>query len=193
MTTVAIIPARGGSRRIPRKNIRPFFGVPIIAYSIRAAHDSCLFDHVVVTTDDTEIGGVAEEHGAEVYFRNEAYGRDEVGTQAVARECLEGLSYRAHTACVIYATAPLMKLSDLIWAAEHRYLGFTMSVGYPPLRDAAQFYWGMADWFLRDVPLINPDTVLIPIAAERVCDINTMEDWTRAEKMYAKLGEKEGV
>jgi len=70
--TIAIIPARGGSKRIPRKNIRPFCGKPMIARSIEAALESGVFDAVVVSTDDEEIASVAESFGAQVPFRRPA-------------------------------------------------------------------------------------------------------------------------
>ena len=66
---IAVIPARGGSKRIPRKNIREFAGRPMIAYAIDAAHASGLFDHVLVSTDDAEIAQIAQRHGAEVPFK----------------------------------------------------------------------------------------------------------------------------
>ncbi|HAC68696.1 MAG TPA: pseudaminic acid cytidylyltransferase, partial [Pseudomonas sp.] len=72
MTAIAIIPARGGSKRIPRKNIKTFHGRPMIAYSIRAALDSGLFARVIVSTDDAEIAEVARAYGAEVPFMRPA-------------------------------------------------------------------------------------------------------------------------
>ena len=69
---IAIIPARGGSKRIPRKNIRPFAGKPLIAYTIEAAVKSGLFDHVIVSTDDAEIAAVAREYGATTPFERPA-------------------------------------------------------------------------------------------------------------------------
>ena len=67
-TAIAIIPARGGSKRIPRKNIRPFFGKPIISYSIQAALKAAVFDRVIVSTDDPEIAEVGRTYGAEIPF-----------------------------------------------------------------------------------------------------------------------------
>ena len=70
---IAIIPARGGSKRIPRKNVKGFCGKPMIAWSIEAAKESGLFDHIIVSTDDFEIAEVAKQWGAEVPFLRPAY------------------------------------------------------------------------------------------------------------------------
>jgi N-acylneuraminate cytidylyltransferase len=112
MKRVAIIPARGGSKRIPRKNIKPFFGQPMISYSIRAAQESGLFDSVVVSTDDEEIADVARSFGADIPFmRPPSLADDHTGTGAVVCSALDwflqnGIAYDA--ACCIYATAPLL-------------------------------------------------------------------------------------
>ncbi|WP_303830557.1 pseudaminic acid cytidylyltransferase [Asticcacaulis taihuensis] len=112
MKRVAIIPARGGSKRIPRKNIKPFFGRPMISYSIRAAQESGLFDSVVVSTDDEEIAEVARSFGADIPFMRPAdLANDHAGTGAVVIHALEwfeenGVDYDA--VCCIYATAPLL-------------------------------------------------------------------------------------
>lgn len=112
MKRVAIIPARGGSKRIPRKNIKPFFGQPMIGYSIRAAQESGLFDSIVVSTDDDEIADVARSFGADIPFMRPAdLANDHAGTGAVVVHALQwfaehGMAYDA--ACCIYATAPLL-------------------------------------------------------------------------------------
>ena len=110
---IAVIPARGGSKRIPRKNIKSFLGKPIIAYSIEEAINSKLFDKVIVSTDDEEIAKVAKEHGAEVPFiRPKAISDDFTGTNAVVKHAInwfleQGVSI--NYACCIYATAPLLQ------------------------------------------------------------------------------------
>ncbi len=194
MTCVAIIPARGNSRRIPRKNIKEFHGKPIIAYSIEAAKsmtDDCKFDYIVVSTDDGEIAKIAERYGAWVQFREEKYANDEVGTQQVAKYVLGKMNARpTDFAVVIYATAPLLDRHNLwegIITAMKQHFSFSMSVGTDPLCDAGQFYCGQVSSFYLGVPLISPFTAMIPIDTNRVCDINTTEDWARAEQMYAAL------
>ena len=109
---IAIIPARGGSKRIPRKNIREFAGKPMIAHAIDAAHRSGLFDRIVVSTDDEEISTIAKIHGAEVPFMRPAELADDfVGTTPVVRHALETLGAQGAViefACCIYATAPFV-------------------------------------------------------------------------------------
>ena len=193
--SVAIIPARGGSRRIEKKNIKTFHGKPILAYSIEAAHASRLFDWVVVSTDDPEIAKVAKIYGAEVYLRPDEYAVNEVGTQAVVQQYLLAHGHHRDTVCCIYATSPLMDVLDLAQGYKvlraNQGANYVMSVGYPPLQDAAQFYWGWAEAFREGAPLIGPLTKMIHVAPERVCDINTHEDWARAELMYTALMEKQ--
>ncbi len=117
MKAVAIITARGGSKRIPRKNIRPFHGRPIIAYSIEAAIASALFEDVMVSTDDEEIAAVAREHGAEVPFMRSAATSDGFATTAdvlmeVLQTYIEG--HRSFDfACCIYPTAPFVTPAKL--------------------------------------------------------------------------------
>jgi pseudaminic acid cytidylyltransferase len=194
---VAIIPARGGSQRIPRKNIRPFRGQPIIAYSIEAAKLSRQFDAIYVSTDDDEIAAVAHRLGVYTLKRDEQYARDEVGTQEVMRNAIASLACGSteayggiEAACCIYPTAPLMDPGDII--TGYNYLlkcqaAFAFSVGTEPLQDAGQFYWGRPASFVYRWPLHGPDTVMVAIDSKRVCDINTEEDWARAERMYATL------
>jgi pseudaminic acid cytidylyltransferase len=118
MSSIAIIPARGGSKRIPRKNIRQFLGKPIIAYSIQAALDCNLFDDVMVSTDDDEIASIAKAYGAAVPFRrSERNANDIASTLDVVLEVLqvyEGLGKYFDTGCCIYPTAPFAKPSHLL-------------------------------------------------------------------------------
>jgi len=114
---VAIIPARGGSKRIPRKNINEFCGKPMIAWSIEAAQQSSCFDRLIVSTDDDEIAEVARRFGAEVPFmRPAALSDDHTGTTSVIRHAVkwciqQGLQPR-HVCC-IYATAPFITPGDI--------------------------------------------------------------------------------
>ena len=183
---ICIIPARGGSRRIPRKNIRDFNGEPIISYSIRNAQ-KVGFDRIVVSTEDPEIANIAMVYGTdvEIFQRSFAMARDDVGTQAVARDCLEGLKLRGGRCCVLYATVPLLT-PQLIAAGEH-HRGYAVGVGVEPLRDAGAFYWGTIGDFRAGEPLYNEETRLIVIPEPRICDINEEEDWARAEQMYERL------
>lgn len=114
---LAVIPARGGSKRIPRKNIKPFCGKPMIAWSILVAKQSGLFDRIIVSTDDAEIAEVARTWGAETPFvrppelSNDFAGTTEVIAHATQWALNEGLMLDA--VCCIYATAPLIQAEDL--------------------------------------------------------------------------------
>lgn len=113
MSKVAIIPARGGSKRIPRKNIRPFLGKPIITYAINAALQSGLFDEVMVSTDDADIADVARQSGASVPFLRGAETASDMATTAdVLLEVLNQYAQRGTTfdyGCCLYPTAPFIK------------------------------------------------------------------------------------
>lgn len=117
MKNIAIIPARGGSKRIPRKNIKPFMGKPIIAYSIEAALRSELFDEVMVSTDDEEIAEIARKYGAKVPFmRSAETSNDYAGTADVILEVLKkykDLGREFDTICCIYSTAPFVTSGKL--------------------------------------------------------------------------------
>lgn len=111
MTNIAVIPARGGSKRIPRKNIKEFYGKPLIAYSIEAALESGCFDRVIVSTDDEEIAKVATKYGAEVPFmRSDELANDHAGTTPVIQDALKRIDDdNVQYVCCIYATAPMIK------------------------------------------------------------------------------------
>ena len=114
---VAIIPARGGSKRIPRKNIKPFHGQPMIAWSIQAALQSDCFDHVIVSTDDYEIADISKAHGATVPFiRPVELSDDYTGTIPVIAHAIDWVNQHignVELACCIYATAPFVSAEDI--------------------------------------------------------------------------------
>ena len=122
MHKIAIIPARGGSKRIPKKNIRQFHGHPIIAYAIQCAQKSNLFDRIIVSTEDNEIAEVATSFGAEVpFFRSQQNADDYSTTSAVLVEVLEELKARNELpdlACCLYPTTPLLLPTDVITGLE---------------------------------------------------------------------------
>ncbi|WPN76285.1 pseudaminic acid cytidylyltransferase [Pseudomonas germanica] len=224
MSNVAIIPARGGSKRIPRKNLLPFDGVPMIVRSIRTAVDSGLFDQVVVSTDDADIADVARAHGAQVPFlRPVDLADDFTGTAAVIVHALQQLPAFDY-ACCVYATAPLLQVrylrqgielleqrSDKSFAFSVCSFGFPvqraltldgqggLSALYPEFRntrsqdlpeafqDAGQFYWGRTEAWLRGEVLYSPASLPVILPRHLVQDIDTLEDWKRAEYLYAAL------
>jgi N-acylneuraminate cytidylyltransferase len=119
---IAIIPARGGSKRIPKKNIKPFLGVPIITYSIKVALESRLFDEVMVSTDDVEIAEIAKQYGAQIPFlRSETTSNDFASTDDVLIEVLSTYKEKGHVfdyACCLYPTAPFVSSEKLINAFD---------------------------------------------------------------------------
>ena len=220
---LAVIPARGGSKRIPRKNIKLFCGKPMIVWSIEAAKESGLFERIVVSTDDAEIAAIAMEWGAEVPFlRPEELSNDHVGTAPVVAHALQWVLDQKLTVsatCCIYATAPFVKTEDLKrglqaldsgdWdyafsvtdfaAPIFRSFNLTSEGGiemfFPQyfetrsqdlpvaLHDAGQFYWGRPEAWLAGKRLFDRCSRPIPIPRWRVQDIDTWEDWERAETM----------
>lgn len=122
MKNLAVIPARGGSKRIPGKNIRDFLGKPIIAYSIETALKSDLFEEVMVSTDEEEIAEVAKRYGADVPFMRSADTADDYATLSDVMEevktCYKTENKAFDYICCILATAPLMRMSDLVKGYE---------------------------------------------------------------------------
>jgi pseudaminic acid cytidylyltransferase len=224
---LAIIPARGGSKRIPRKNIKPFGGHPMIAWSIAAAQQSGCFDRIIVSTDDAEIAQVAQAHGAEVPFvRPPELSDDHTGTipviaHAIAWQNANGQS--VSQCCCIYATAPFVQAQDLqrglsvLQTSGAQYAFSVTSYAFPIQRairitpeqrvamfqpeqfgtrsqdleeawhDAGQFYWGAASAWLTGKLLFSRDAAPVPLPRHRVQDIDTPEDWARAELMFNLL------
>lgn len=230
---VAIIPARGGSKRIPRKNVRLFAGKPIIAHSIGAALDSGCFDRVIVSTDDAEIAAVAREWGAETPFvRPPELSDDHTGTNAVVKHAINWLAEQgtpADYACCIYATAPFVQARYLqeglarLLERRHGYAFSVTSFPFPIQRairinaegaveaiwpenifrrsqdleeafhDAGQFYWGSTDAYLTDEVVFSPASVPIVLPRHLVQDIDTFEDWRRAELMFRVIQEEQAA
>jgi len=190
----AIIPARGGSKRLPGKNIRPFLGKPIIAYAIETARQSGLFSSVYVSTDDSAIAEVAFSYGARVLNRPAHLADDKAGTPAVMQyHATEFQLCRSSYLCCIHPTAVLMTVEDLhTGLTELKNFGADFAFGFAddPLRDTGSFYWGGTKAFASGDPWFGTGTLMIPIPPERACDINTIEDWSRAEAMYAALHRK---
>ena len=229
---IAIIPARGGSKRIPRKNIKDFYGKPLIAYSIQAALESKLFNRIIVTTDDKEIANIAKEYGADVPFlRPKELSDDFTGTADVAKHTLEWLRKNGEIydyACIIYATAPLLTSQYLIEGFEKLRDSDAIntfsatSMPFPIQRtfkvndkgrcemftpeyymarsqdleeayqDAGQFYWTKVDQASNEI-MFGKDSIPIILPRHLVQDIDTLEDWQRAEIMYKVLQEQEQI
>lgn len=188
---VAIIPARGGSQRIPRKNIRDFRGKPIIAYSIEAAKKTGLFgEHIYVSTDDPEIAKLAADLRVCPLYRPAHLAHNDVGTQEVMAYTLGDMLEKPRDddyACCIYPTVPMLTKEDLERGYLHCHLksgAYAFAVGAHPLCDAGWFYWGSVLHFKHGQPLVHPTSTMVPIEESRCIDINTEEDFRQAEAMY---------
>lgn len=192
--TLAVIPAKGTSTRLPGKNIRDFHGHPIIAYSIAAARHAAIFDQIVVSTDDQITANIATHYGAAAIWRPAALCEQDVGTQDVARHAAGMFPQHEHVCC-IYATAPTIPISSLkhgllkINGALANTCFFAVGVGIDPLQDAGQFYWSQRFALIDRMQLYAASTALIPIQRERICDINTEDDWQRALGLYEQFTE----
>lgn len=185
---IAVIPARGGSRRIPRKNIKPFGGKPMIAWPIEAARESRLFDEVYVSTEDDEISAIAQDWGARPIKRSAHLARDEIGTQEVMRSALMLLDAAVPPrVCCIYPCTPLLRYFDLIEAHDTlvtQRRGYVVAVGDSPLRDIGWFYFGLSSCFAAGTPLYGHHTGLYVVDERRAIDINNSEDWNAALKVF---------
>lgn len=228
---IAVIPARGGSKRIPRKNIKDFCGKPMIAWSIEAAKASRLFDHIIVSTDDAEIAEVAKQWGAEIPFmRPDELSDDYAGTTEVIAHAVQwaiNQGFDVDAVCCLYATAPFVQVADLKrgWEAlesGHWAYAFTVTDFAAPifrsfkqtcdggiemffpeyfstrsqdlpaaLHDAGQFYWGRTNAWLEGIRIFDRHSFPVVIPRWRVQDIDTPEDWFRAELVYKALFSKE--
>lgn len=162
MTNICVIPARGGSKRIPGKNIKSFFGKPMIAWSINAAQNSDLFDRIIVSTDDPEIALVSKKYGASVPFiRPSELSDDFIGTAPVVNHAISQLvadNLESHDICCLYATAPfvtaelLRKGLHLLRSSSDKSFVFT-ATEYPyPIQRALKF-----DALKSSVSMFNPD------------------------------------
>jgi pseudaminic acid cytidylyltransferase len=228
---IAVIPARGGSKRVPRKNVKPFRGKPMIAYSIEAALSSTLFDHVIVSTEDPEITRVAIAHGASVPFvRPRELADDFTSITEVLVHAVEWMQTKVWapaSVCCIYATAPFIDVGDLRRGAEAIDSGYwdyafavtdfpapifrafsarpdggvemffpghfeTRSQDLPvALHDAGQFCFGTREAWLGRRRVFGPRSFPVIIPRWRVQDIDTLEDWKRAELIHEVLGWRE--
>jgi len=233
---IAIIPARGGSKRIPRKNIRPFQGRPMIHWPIQTALDTGLFDQVVVSTDDEEIADVAHAAGAVTPFlRPKDLADDFTGVIPVIAHAMDEIAQAQGQdpalVCAIYATAPFLRTErliagyDALMAAPHHdyaisvtefpfpvqralkrvetehgpglapmYPEFIQSRSQdlePGFHDAAQFFWARPAALRAHAPVFSPRAIPIAIPSKYVQDIDTPDDWARAEVMFNALNTRD--
>lgn len=230
---LAVIPARGGSKRIPRKNVKEFCGKPMLAWSIEAALTSGCFDEVVVSTDDSQIAEVALAHGASIPFMRPAeLSDDHTGTIPVVRhaaQCFLDQGRAPDSVCCLYATAPFVRADDLrrgldvLETTGSDYAFSVTSYAFPIQRalrltqggrvemfnpehfttrsqdleeafhDAGQFYWGKALAWLEGRTIFTQASSAVMLPRHRVQDIDTLEDWERAEWLFKAMQQEEGA
>ena len=224
---LCVIPARGGSKRIPRKNIKKFCGKPMIAYAIEAAKISGLFESIVVSTDDSEIASISKAYGAKVPFiRPDNLANDYAGTvEVIAHAIIEYEKSHAspERICCIYPCVPLIKPDDIrdclnllesnsqadyafpvtefpsaIQRGLKRNDQGLMSSFYPDYEqmrtqdlepayyDVGQFYWGYRNSWLNNDSIHNSGAGCV-IPSWRVVDIDTSDDWKRAELLFKQM------
>ncbi len=226
---VAVIPARGGSKRIPKKNIKEFAGKPILAWSIEAAKKSGLFERIIVSTDDSDIVDVARAYGAEVPFQRPAeLSDDHTGIIEVVQHAIGWLrdeKVPVEYVCCILATAPFLKADTLSLALDRlleskaSYAFSVTGYAFPiqrairinstgrvealwpeniPARsqdleetyhDAGQFYWGTVEAFAQGEVIFSNRSIPVRLPGYLVQDIDTPDDWQRAELMFTALRE----
>ncbi len=221
---VAIIPARGGSKRIPRKNVRELSGHPLLWWSVQLCLESGAFDDVIVSTDDDEIADIARAAGASAPFVRPAHLADDIAPTvdviAHAIEWLDSVGRTVDLACCVYPASiflgpqDLLRSRDLLVATAHAaYVATVTRYPHPVQRamamsddgrlsfvqpefagsrtqdleerwhDAGQFYWGRAQAWRERLPIL-PNAVGYAVESSRVCDIDTEEDWRRAESLH---------
>lgn len=222
---IAIIPARGGSKRIPNKNIKNFKGRPMISWSIKAAFKSRLFDKIFVSTDSKKIANIAKKYKAEVPFlRSKKLSGDHTTTTSVIQNCISWLKskkIKPELVCCIYPTAAFLNYKDLILGykkIKKNKFDYVFSAGkynfsvmrsfsklskkkglkmlFPKYykkrtqdiksiyHDAAQFYWGRTNSWVKKKNIFSTNSDIIEISRERLHDIDTQDDWDYAKKNW---------
>jgi N-acylneuraminate cytidylyltransferase len=224
MKPIAIIPARGGSKRIPKKNIKQFNGKPIIYYPINELINSNFFEDVYVSTDDPDIAEIAKEYGAKVpWLRSIDLANDYTKTIEVIRSEVVKMNLNSESGiniCCVYPTTPFLRSSDiqkglqLLESGAWDYVISAVKVNYSPqrtfelesnrrvkmhfnnfevtrtqdltpsYRDAGQFYWGSVSSWESSLPLFSSKSTIIELMDTNSIDIDTLEDWERAETWF---------
>ena len=223
---IALIPARGGSKRIPKKNIKDFLGKPVISWVIRELIDSKVFDKIIVSTDDDDIAKISKKYGADRVIKRPVDLSDDLTTTvpviAHSISVLNSEGYYPDYVCCAYPCAPLIYSADIIKSLKilkskninyiypvteythpiQRALKFKKNIElefffseYELTRtqdlekayhDAGQFYWGKASsWVGQKRMHSNSIGMIIP--NWRVVDIDTVDDWIKAEMIYKQL------
>ena len=218
---IAIIPARGRSKRIPGKNYKKFNGSPIIVNTIRKLKESKIFDRIIVSTDSKKIANISKKMGAEIPFiRSKFLSNDYASTLSVVSNCVRFLCNQGHEfdyVCCVYAPNPFLQINDLkkglnkIKKNKYNYVLSVINFQFPFFRsftysrsqgikmlisknlnkrsqdlkeiicDAGQFYWGNKKSWIHEKKLFSKESGIIKIPTWRYHDIDTAENWKRAE------------
>jgi pseudaminic acid cytidylyltransferase len=221
---IAVIPARGGSKRIPRKNIKLFHGLPVIAYAIKAAKECGVFSEIFISTDDEEIAEVAESFGATIpWLRSKNLSDDHTTTVSVMQDAVHKLKSKVNNlenVCCIYPVTPLLKPNFISQGLQILKMGnwdyvlsasraetpperfFSLNAAsrvdmhfpereltrtqdfVPSYHDSGQFYWGRKSSWESGLPIFSSASTIIEIPNELSVDIDTMDDWHRAERLF---------
>jgi pseudaminic acid cytidylyltransferase len=222
MMNLAIIPARQGSKRLPKKNIKLFFKKPIISYSIDVAKKTKLFDKIIVSTDSKYIKKIAENFGAEVPFiRPKKYSDDFTHFNESVTHAIKWFKEKKivlDNVCCIYPTSPLLNYSDIIKGFKllkktKSFVFSACSFRSPPQRgfffqskklkllnksnynkrsqnlkkifhDAGQFYWAQSNTWLKEKKIFNKNSSIVEIDYLNFMDINHIEDFDLAKKLF---------
>lgn len=205
--TVAIITARGGSKRVKNKNIILFFGKPMIAHSIICAKKTKLFDEIFVSTDSEEIKKISIQYGAKVPFLREAKLSDDItGTHEVIKSFLKKLKKNFRYVCCVYPTAPLMRPKDLMKGYEmlkknnSKYIfsaNLSRSLNSKLFKrnermfeDSGQFYWGSNDIWKKNSNILNKSSMIVKIPKIYAQDLNTLKDLKILKDKKIKIHKK---
>ncbi len=223
---VAIIPARGNSKRIPGKNYKKFNGKPIIANTIEKLKESKIFDRIIVSTDSKKIASISKRYGAEVPFRRPKFLSDDYtsGTSVISHSVrfLVKEGYQFDYVCCVYAPNPFLQIADLkkgfkkIQSKKYNYVFFATPYRFPFFRsftfshkqgvkmlfyknfkkrsqdlkqimcDAGHFYWGHKKSWLQEKVFFTKNSDIIMVPEWRYHDLDTLDDWKRAE-IYSKI------
>lgn len=213
---IAIITARGGSKRIKNKNLINFFGKPLISYSILAAKKTKIFDDIYVTTDSLRIKSVAEKYGASVpYLRNKKLSNDFAGTQEVVQDVIVKLNLISDMVCCIYPTAPLMRPIDIKIASKmipvnnyifsanktrskkervfsidkkNRIKAFIRSQNNNFFfTDSGQFYWAYGLTWIKKKKIVDIGSKIKKIPKKFAHDLNDQDDLLILKKKFKNL------
>ncbi len=201
---IAIIIARGGSKRIPNKNIKIFEGKPMIHYPIEAAIRCGLFENIYISTESQKVIECVRDYSllnedVRIIDRPYRLALDHYTTIEIVADALlntlQNGSPFDEKVCVIYPCSPFLTpkiLEESFQVFNEGTMNYLMSIGTSPLRDAGNFYWGKASSFLSLEPIHGSETKMFPIPEGRCIDINTPKEWLEATKMFKEILKKNG-